>query len=713
MGSRAAAKIKAPAKPLRTRQSQLRPHAHATRALAGVDAALQGGGQPLEPKLRATMQQHFGHDFSDVRVHAGDRHEACVNKDRPCAGSPLPSLCRRNMEQYFGRPLDRVRIHVDSEGEAVAGRHGALAVSQGDHLHFAKNVYAPGTTQGDRVLRHELTHYLQRRGKGTPWPTSLLETEAELAANRLSGSIHVHGYAAGTHPLAMKTYVSTVGGNPYLDVAVKFYKLWENETATRIGSYQAVVDDLAKDKSALDAFRIVAHANGINLFLPLLTAGKGYAGVDFLGLQTQETLALKYSELGHITGDMTATIHGWLKKKDPGKSLLGKFKMDSALSGLVKDWVWWVVDEHFADNAKEDPPKAKQKATAAADIASLKAEVSKAQNAIKPALVVSLPSGVTSSDVDTLRTATLDAFRAEKWTWGNLAPGELKGRLDRLTHPDVTSFRKALEGGTFESNLKSVKSRVSDKTHIEIRGCNIGSNDAYLNGIREFFGTKDPAGVKTDRLPSISAPKLYQYFGSPGAIVVPEGKKHPPVADSLKFLFEETFDDKSLAEDVKKAIKKAKLADVAGLVKVLRFADIRGEFERWWQMKQKAKGVAAKDIKAATLKNFQDFLTSKPPATFPVNAPGISAESLWFLILTPSAAIDALLAWVKAQGYSLPGGADPLKTFFKGSSSWDAAKFAEGQKNILVDWLGDTYPVPAKVIFPEDPEYKANIRRLP
>lgn len=641
-----------------------------------------------------------------MRVHATED----TATDR---GTPLPSPVRTSLESRFGRSLGQVRVHAGAEADRIARRHGALAVNAGDRLYFADGVYAPGTPQGGRVLRHELAHYLQRRNPGAAWPTPLLEAEADDVAARESGPLPVRGRAAGAPPLAMKTYVSTVGGNPYLDVAVKFYKLWENETATRIGSYQAIVDDLAKEKTALGDFRIVAHANGNSLFLPLMAAGKAYADLGFLELQTEQAVALKYSELGHITGDASGQTHRWLKKGEPGKSLLAKLKMDKDLTGLVRDWVWWVADEHYAANAKERDAKGKEKKTSPKEIADLKAEVAKAQAAIRPALVASLPAGATAADIDSLRTATLDAFKSEKMDWGTLEPGDLRERLKLLTDPDRSSLRQALEAGTFEANLKAVKARVSDKTRIEIRGCNIGSNDDYLNGIRAFFGTKDPAGKKTDRLPAISAPMMYQYFGNPGALIVPEGKKQPPLADSLKFLFEETFEKTSDAKEVQKAVQDARLTSMGGLAQVLQHADIRAQFQDWWTMKQKARGIADKDLKSATLKDFQDFLTSKPPGTFPVNAPGTGATSLWFLILAPSTAIDTLLAWVKAQGYSLPGNADMKKKFFKDDSRWDTGRMAKGQDAILVDWLGDTYPVPDNIIFPEDPRYQANIRRLP
>ena len=117
-------------------------------------------------------------------------------------------------------------------------------------------------------------------------------------------------------------------------------------------------------------------------------------------------------------------------------------------------------------------------------------------------------------------------------------------------------------------------------------------------------------------------------------------------------------------------------------------------------------------ITSPTLKDFQDFIATSGK-TFPLNAPGVGTDSLWFLVLVPSSAISAVLAWVKDQGYTLPGGADPLKTFFGGSTKFDRKGFDKGLDKLVVDWLGDDYPVPQNIIFREDPRYAANIRKLP
>jgi hypothetical protein len=304
-----------------------------------------------------------------------------------------------------------------------------------------------------------------------------------------------------------------------------------------------------------------------------------------------------------------------------------------------------------------------------------------------------------------LVSRTLGAFATAGWTW-TVAPGTIKEKLGRFSQQDTGEVLREVKAGTFEGQLQAVKKRVSDKTYIEIRGCNVGKSDPYLNGVRAFFGTKPT------QLPSISAPMLYQFFGTPGVLGVPEGGTAPAVAQSLKFLFEETFNDKNTSADVQKAVNKAGLTTVAGLADILRFADVKAEFEKWWQMKKAAAGAPA-PIASATLKDFQDFLTTAPPRTFPVNAPGLGPDSRWFLILIPSTAIPALVQWVKDQGYTLPGGEDLTKRFFGGSTKFDPQKIAAAQSSLFVDWLGDDYPVPKNIYFPESSEYKKNFRRLP
>lgn len=83
---------------------------------------MQGGGQPLDAETRAFMEPRFGHDFSQVRVHA------------------------------------------DSHAGATAQSVSARAFTVGPDIAFAPGEYQPGSTSGKQLLAHELTHVIQQAG---------------------------------------------------------------------------------------------------------------------------------------------------------------------------------------------------------------------------------------------------------------------------------------------------------------------------------------------------------------------------------------------------------------------------------------------------------------------------------------------------------------------------------------------------------------------
>jgi uncharacterized protein DUF4157 len=83
-------------------------------AEAGTD------GRPLDPALRETLEPRFGVDFGDVRIHTG-----------PAAAA-------------LSRDLD------------------ARAFTHGRDIYFGRGIFDPGTSAGQHLLAHELTHVVQQ-----------------------------------------------------------------------------------------------------------------------------------------------------------------------------------------------------------------------------------------------------------------------------------------------------------------------------------------------------------------------------------------------------------------------------------------------------------------------------------------------------------------------------------------------------------------------
>jgi hypothetical protein len=74
-------------------------------------------------------------------------------------GQPLPPNVRQKMESFFGASFADVRVHVGPQATSI----GALAFTQGSHIHFAPGQYNPASPQGQQVLGHELAHVVQQR----------------------------------------------------------------------------------------------------------------------------------------------------------------------------------------------------------------------------------------------------------------------------------------------------------------------------------------------------------------------------------------------------------------------------------------------------------------------------------------------------------------------------------------------------------------------
>jgi hypothetical protein len=77
-------------------------------------------------------------------------------------GQPLDPATRGFMERRFGHDFSQVRVHADAKAAASAHAVDALAYTVGPHIAFGSGQYTPGTSEGNRLIAHELTHFVQQ-----------------------------------------------------------------------------------------------------------------------------------------------------------------------------------------------------------------------------------------------------------------------------------------------------------------------------------------------------------------------------------------------------------------------------------------------------------------------------------------------------------------------------------------------------------------------
>ncbi|MBJ7597145.1 MAG: hypothetical protein DLM67_14040 [Candidatus Nephthysia bennettiae] len=88
-------------------------------------------------------------------------------------GSPLDTDTRGLMEGRLAQDFSDVRVHTGQKADESARSINAQAYTVGTDVVFRSGHYSPGTDTGQRVLAHELTHVVQQKAgpvAGTPAP---------------------------------------------------------------------------------------------------------------------------------------------------------------------------------------------------------------------------------------------------------------------------------------------------------------------------------------------------------------------------------------------------------------------------------------------------------------------------------------------------------------------------------------------------------------
>ncbi|MCB1928970.1 MAG: DUF4157 domain-containing protein [Rhodocyclaceae bacterium] len=137
--------------------------------------------QPLPvTALRSGVTRSYAHSDEDenstarVQLKPGPRGEAApahvtrsALASATVGGRELNHQVRGFFEPRFGHNLSRVRIHTGNVSNQLAQRLNARAFTHGSDIVFGSGQYQPGTSEGKRLLAHELAHVLQQsNGQG-------------------------------------------------------------------------------------------------------------------------------------------------------------------------------------------------------------------------------------------------------------------------------------------------------------------------------------------------------------------------------------------------------------------------------------------------------------------------------------------------------------------------------------------------------------------
>jgi hypothetical protein len=126
---------------------------------AGEQPVQSQGTEGEDPSLvqLKPLQRQIGIEGGDV---SGDV-ESSIDGSRS-SGTSIEKNVRRSMENAFGADFSDVKVHNGAESTALNDSMGARAFTTGNDIFFRQGEYNPGSDAGKEILAHELTHVVQQ-----------------------------------------------------------------------------------------------------------------------------------------------------------------------------------------------------------------------------------------------------------------------------------------------------------------------------------------------------------------------------------------------------------------------------------------------------------------------------------------------------------------------------------------------------------------------
>ncbi len=124
-----------------------------------VDTGVQRKCADCEKEEHDKQLQRKSNDPIEPEINSGfENYVEGLNQ----SGQKLPETERAFFESSMGFDFSAVRIHNDTLAAKSAQSINALAYTSGNHIVFNEKQYQPATTQGKKLLAHELTHVVQQ-----------------------------------------------------------------------------------------------------------------------------------------------------------------------------------------------------------------------------------------------------------------------------------------------------------------------------------------------------------------------------------------------------------------------------------------------------------------------------------------------------------------------------------------------------------------------
>lgn len=172
-------------------------------------------------------------------------------------GQPLDAGTRSFMEPRFGYDFSQVRVHTDEKAAESAQAVNALAYTVGRDVVFGEGEYKPTTTDGRRLLAHELTHVMQQ-GSVSHMQYGITVSQPDDASEQQAGRI-AEVMTAPVLPNEYSTGAVAERPNYSIDpISHRVPQVQREPTQPRAATGTRLISDLTKQTAKSSTGRVTA-----------------------------------------------------------------------------------------------------------------------------------------------------------------------------------------------------------------------------------------------------------------------------------------------------------------------------------------------------------------------------------------------------------------------------------------------------------------------
>ncbi|MCB9076737.1 MAG: DUF4157 domain-containing protein [Anaerolineaceae bacterium] len=169
---------------------------------AGVDRS--GLAQLQNQVGNRAVQRMLAQRSGDGAFELDDDTAGRINQARG-QGQPLDSATQDQMGAAMGQDFSGVQVHTSRESDELNQQIGAKAFTTGQDIFFKEGAYDPGSSGGQELIAHELTHVVQQgsgavkggSGMTVNAPGDVYEQEADSVAKQVTSPAASGGAEAG------------------------------------------------------------------------------------------------------------------------------------------------------------------------------------------------------------------------------------------------------------------------------------------------------------------------------------------------------------------------------------------------------------------------------------------------------------------------------------------------------------------------------------